>query len=102
MAEFAMSGVTLRNRLQCGTLQTAEALAIAVEAGRALALAHAAGQIHGNLTSASIMLQHSTALTLTLQGFGQVQRPTEDIYHLAPHPIARAPPPAPPPPYHLT
>ncbi len=87
-----MSGVTLRNRLQCGTLQTAEALAIAVEAGRALALAHAAGQIHGNLTSASIMLQHSTALTVPLQGFGEEQPPTEDIEHLAPERIAGGPP----------
>jgi serine/threonine protein kinase len=84
MAEFAISGVTLRSRLQCGTLQKAEALAIAAEAGRALAQAHAAGQIHGNLTSASILLQDSSAPKVTIQGFGSEGAIAENVAHLAP------------------
>ncbi|HKD12976.1 MAG TPA: tetratricopeptide repeat protein [Candidatus Angelobacter sp.] len=92
MAEFAISGTTLRSRLQSGGLQTAEALAIGAEAGRALAQAHAAGRIHGNLTSASIVLQDSTAPKVTIEGFGREGPTAENVEHLAPERIAGGPP----------
>jgi serine/threonine protein kinase len=70
MAEFAISRVTLHSRLQSGRLTPGEALAIATETGRVLAEAHAAGRIHGNLTSSSIQLKDSSAPEVTIQGFG--------------------------------
>jgi serine/threonine protein kinase/tetratricopeptide (TPR) repeat protein len=71
MAEFAISRVTLHSRLQAGRLMPGEALAIATGVGRVLAEAHAAGRIHGNLSSASIQLKDSSAPEVTIQGFGE-------------------------------
>src|SRR5262249_59779688 len=70
MAEFAISTTTLRSRLQSGKLPRAAAVAIAAEAGRALAQAHATGRIHGSLTSANILLQDSNPPRVTVEGFG--------------------------------
>src|SRR5689334_18397355 len=89
MAEFAVSRITLRSHLQRGGLQPREALAIAAEAGRALARAHAAGQVHGSLTGASILLHDSQA---TIQGFGKAGATVEEVEHLAPERIAGGPP----------
>src|SRR6185312_14484374 len=88
MAEFAVSRITLRSHLQRGGLQPREALAIATEAGRALARAHAAGQVHGNLTDASILLHDSQA---TIQGFGMSAATLDEGGHLAPERIAGGP-----------
>src|SRR5215471_9484109 len=91
MAEFAVSTISLRSRLESGRLGPAEALAIAAEAGRVLAQAHAAGRIHGNLTSASILLQ-ATAPRVTIQGFGARVASGDVLEQLAPEQIAGGPP----------
>ena len=92
MPEFLISSVALRTRLLSGSLQPAEAMAIAAEAGIALAEAHAAGRIHGHLTTASILLQESNAPKVTIQDFGlEIQKP-EDLGDLAPERIAGGPP----------
>ncbi|HEY2498566.1 MAG TPA: tetratricopeptide repeat protein [Candidatus Angelobacter sp.] len=91
MAGFAISGGTLRRRLQLGGLQTEEALALVAEIGKALAQAHATGQIHGNLTDASIVLPDSSASKVTIQGFGEMPA-TEAAENLAPERIAGGPP----------
>lgn len=70
MAEFAISGITLRTRLLSGRLHSAEALAIAGEVGRALAQAHSAGRVHGNLSTVSILLHGSSSSRITIQDFG--------------------------------
>jgi serine/threonine protein kinase/tetratricopeptide (TPR) repeat protein len=92
MPEFFISTVTLRSRLLSGKLQPEQALAIAAELGRALAEAHAVGRIHGHLTTASILLQESSAPKVTIQGFGAEGKKPEDLTHLAAERIAGGPP----------
>src|SRR5436309_3123389 len=92
MAEFAISRVTLRSRLHSGGLTPGEALAIAMDVGKALERAHAAGQIHGNLTSASILLQDSSAPNATIQASASEGPTLENVDHLAPERIAGGPP----------
>jgi len=92
MAEFAISRVTLHSRLQSGRLTPGEALAIATEIGRVLAEAHAAGRIHGNLTSTSIQLKDSSAPEVTIQGFGDAGLPAGNTDNFAPERIAGGPP----------
>jgi len=92
MAEFAISTTTLRSRLQSGKLPRAAAVAIAAEAGRALAQAHATGRIHGSLTSANILLQDSTAPRVTIEGFGREGPTAENAEYRAPERIAGGPP----------
>ena len=92
MAEFAISRVTLRSRLQSGRLTPGEALAIATDVGRALERAHAAGQIHGNLTSTTILLQDSSAPNATIQASGGEGPTLENVEDLAPERIAGGPP----------
>jgi len=92
MAEFAISRVTLRSRLQSRRLTPGEALAIATDVGRALERAHTAGQIHGNLTSASILLQDSSAPNATIQASGGEGPTLENVEDLAPERIAGGPP----------
>lgn len=89
MAEFAVSGITLRSHLQRGGLQPQEALALATQAGRALAQAHAEGRLHGSFTGASILLRDSQA---TIQGFAGDGATVEDLENLAPERIAGGPP----------
>jgi serine/threonine protein kinase/tetratricopeptide (TPR) repeat protein len=88
MAEFAISRVTLRSHLHSGRLTPGEALAIATDLGKALEQAHAAGQIHGNLTSANIQLKDSSAPGVTIQGFHGEGPAVENLEHLAPERIA--------------
>ena len=83
MAEFAISRITLRSRLHSGRLTPWEALAIAVQTGKELEQAHAAGRIHGNLTSRSILLRESSAPNVTIQGFSSDGPALENVEHLA-------------------
>jgi serine/threonine protein kinase/tetratricopeptide (TPR) repeat protein len=92
MPEFLISTVALRSRLLSGRLQAPEALIIAAEAGRALAEAHAVGQIHGHLTTQSILLQESSGMKVSIQGFGAEGEKPDDLDHLAPERIAGGPP----------
>ena len=89
MAEYAISRITLRSRLQYGGLRPAEALALAADAGRALARAHAAGKIHGNLSAESFLLHGSS---VTLQSFGCDGATAEEADYLAPERLAGGPP----------
>ncbi|HXX02366.1 MAG TPA: serine/threonine-protein kinase, partial [Candidatus Acidoferrales bacterium] len=91
MAKSAASTVTLHSRLRSTKLHVAEALALAAEAGRALAEAHAVGRIHGNLTSTNILLQDSSGPKVTIESFGGAPE-TGDAKHLAPERIAGGPP----------
>ena len=88
MAEFAISRITLRSRLHSGRLTPWEALAIAVQTGKALEQAHAVGRIHGNLTSANILLRESSAPNVTLQGFSSDGPTLENLEHLVPECIS--------------
>ena len=89
MAEYAISRITLRSRLQYGGLRPEEALALAADAGRALARAHAAGRIHGNLTPESFLLQGSS---VSIQRFGWEGTTAEDVDYRAPERLAGGPP----------
>jgi eukaryotic-like serine/threonine-protein kinase len=92
MAEFAISRITLRSRLHSGRLTPWEALAIAVQTGKALEQAHAAGRVHGNLTSTSILLRESSAPNVTIQGFSSDGPTLENVRHLGPEQIAGSAP----------
>src|SRR5579859_4187129 len=91
MAGYAVSGITLRSHLQSGGLQPPEALALAHEAARALAQAHASGRIHGNLTASSVWLSSSSAPRVAIQGFGEAPSP-ESAADLAPERTSGGPP----------
>lgn len=79
MAEFAISRITLRSRLHSGRLTPWEALAIAVQTGKALEQAHAAGRVHGNLTSTSILVRESSAPNVTIEGFSSKTPTLENV-----------------------
>src|SRR5689334_527630 len=89
MAEFAISRITMRSRLQYGGLKQEEALALAAGAARALAQAHAAGRIHGNLSAESFLLLGSS---VTVQSFSSQGAGTEEADYLAPERLAGGPP----------
>jgi serine/threonine protein kinase/Flp pilus assembly protein TadD len=88
-----MSSVTLRARLLSGALTQEEAIAIAVGVCKKVAQAHAAGDIHGNLTSASILVDGFPSPTVAIEGFGEnTTVTTENSANLAPERIAGEPP----------
>lgn len=89
MAEYAISRITLRSRLQYGGLRPEEAFALAADAGRALARAHAAGRIHGNLSAENFLLHGSS---VTIQSFGCQGATAEETDYLAPERLAGGPP----------
>ena len=52
-----VDGVTLRQRMDAGTLKTGEILDLAVQAAGALAAAHAAGIVHRDIKPSNIMVR---------------------------------------------
>jgi serine/threonine-protein kinase len=69
---------TLAERLRAGPLQPGQAFSIAGQVGRELSVAHAAGKIHGNLTSSCVQLGvESGAFRAGIAGFG-AESPTSD------------------------
>jgi len=53
-----VEGVTLRERMAGGQIETSEALDVAIQAASALALAHTAGIVHRDIKPENIMLRH--------------------------------------------
>jgi serine/threonine protein kinase/Flp pilus assembly protein TadD len=69
---------TLAERLRAGSLQPGQAISIAVQVARELSAAHAAGKIHGNLTSSCVRLETETGVVrAAIAGFG-AESPTSD------------------------
>lgn len=75
--------------MQYGGLRPEEAFALAADAGRALARAHAAGRIHGNLSAENFLLHGSS---VTIQSFGCQGATAEETDYLAPERLAGGPP----------
>jgi serine/threonine protein kinase/Tfp pilus assembly protein PilF len=53
-----VEGVTLRERIDGGQIETSEALDVAIQVASALALAHTAGIVHRDIKPENIMLRH--------------------------------------------
>jgi serine/threonine-protein kinase len=53
-----VEGVTLRERMAGGEIETSEALEVAIQVASALALAHTAGIVHRDIKPENIMLRH--------------------------------------------
>lgn len=76
MANFAIAGVSLQDYLQRAKLSSEEANSIARQVAEALAQAHAAGRIYGNLTPASIVLRNDPSGWRVTIGGSSTQGPT--------------------------
>jgi Flp pilus assembly protein TadD/tRNA A-37 threonylcarbamoyl transferase component Bud32 len=76
---------TLAEQLRAGPLQPGLAFSIAVQVGRELAAAHAAGKTHGNLTSAFVELgTEAGVLCARINGFGAASPTSDDSTAIAP------------------
>lgn len=92
MAEFVSPGISLAEQLRLRVLETDEALLIAAQIGNALTTAHAAGRIHGNLTSSSILLRTDGHLGATIVGFDGESPTSASLEHFAPERRSGGPP----------
>jgi eukaryotic-like serine/threonine-protein kinase len=71
MPKSVSSDISLSDQLRAGRLQPEQIVSIATQIGADLAAAHGAGAIHGNLTSACIMLRSDGgSLRARITGFG--------------------------------
>lgn len=85
MAEFAIAGVPLQDHLQRTKLSLEEASSITRLIAGALAQAHAAGRVYGNLTPASIVLRSDLSGWRVTIGGSSTQAPTSHAFEdLAP------------------
>lgn len=84
MTESVSPDTSLQVELQSGRVQPDDALHISEQIGEALAEAHDAGRIHGNLNSANVLVRKDSAgLHVSVTGFGGESPTLAGLDHLS-------------------